>query len=38
MWLMKAIVLYGTCVGTAMSLWIRIVENTKLPLPQKAMQ
>lgn len=36
--LMKVIVLYGTCVATAMSPWVRAVENMKLPLSQKAMK
>lgn len=34
--LMRVMILYGTCVATAMSPWVRAVENTKLPLSQKA--
>lgn len=36
--LMEVIILYGTCVATAMSPWVRTVENTTLLFSQKAMK
>lgn len=39
MWLMKVIMLYGTCMANdSLSLWVRTVGNTTLSLSKKAMK